>query len=79
MGNSPSPIIFVITVITLTLSLNKTMCSYEISKGAGRISHLLHLDDLKLYGKTDAENESRLQGLWINSKEEKLLKLKEYN
>lgn len=53
--HSLSPLLFIVAEIPLTAILNKTNHVYEISKGAGRISHLLYMDDLNLYTKTEVE------------------------
>ena len=50
-GNSLSPLLFVMTMIPLTLLLRKTKIFYEVSKKGKRINHLLFMDDLKLFAK----------------------------
>ena len=56
-GDSLSPLLFVITMIPLTIILRKTGLGYQTSKMAAKISHLLYIDDLKLYCKTEAQLE----------------------
>ena len=50
-GNSLSPLLFVMTMIPLTLMLRKTNIFYEVRKKGQRINHLLFMDDLKLFAK----------------------------
>ena len=52
--NSLSPSLFVICMIPLTHVLNKAKARYTIG-GKGKINHLLFMDDLKLYGKSENE------------------------
>ena len=47
-GDSLSPLLFVMTMIPLTLMLRKTNIFYEVKKKGERINHLLFMDDLKL-------------------------------
>jgi hypothetical protein len=47
-------------LIPLTIILGQTGFGYQTSKNAVKISHLLYMDDLKLYGKSAAELESLL-------------------
>ena len=51
-GDSLSPLLFVMTMIPLTLMLRKTNIFYEVRKKGERINHLLFMDDLKLFTKT---------------------------
>lgn len=66
-GDSLSPLLFVAAMIPLTITLRKTRLGYQTSKTAARISHLLYMDDLKLYGKTEAELQSLLNTVRIFS------------
>ena len=50
-GDSLSPLLFVMTMIPLTLVLRKTNIFYEVRKKRKRINHLLFMDDLKLFAK----------------------------
>ena len=66
-GDSLSPLLFVVTLIPLTIILRKTVFEYQTSKNAAKISHLLYMDDLKLYGKSAPELESLLNTVRIFS------------
>ena len=59
-GYSLSSLLFVAALIPLTIILKQTQLGYQISKNTSKISHLLFLDNLKLYGKSIAELESLL-------------------
>ena len=63
--DSLSPLLFVAALITLTIILRQTQLGYQISKNTAKISHLLYMDDLKLYGKSTAELESLLNTVRI--------------
>ena len=60
-GDSLSPLHYVIVMITMTTILRQTGLGYQTSKSAAKISHLLYMDDLKLYGKSSNELESLLK------------------
>ena len=53
-GDSLSPMLFVICMILLTHVLRKGKARYTLG-GGGKINHLLFMDDLKLYGKSENE------------------------
>ena len=59
--DSLSPLLLIIGLIPLTLILRKCKEGYEFSNSKERINHLLHMDDLKLYGKTDKGLDSLIQ------------------
>ena len=52
-GDSLSPLIFVICMIPLSLLLRKVKASYEWGRKEFKLNHLLFMDDLKLFGKSD--------------------------
>ena len=68
-GDSLSPLIFITALIPLTILLRKTGLGYHTSKTARAISHLLFMDDLKLYGKSTKETESLLNTVRIFSQD----------
>ena len=51
----------------MTTILRQTGLGYQTSKSATKISHLLYMDDLKLYGKSSDELESLLNTIRIVS------------
>ena len=52
-GDSLSPLLFVIILIPLTNILRKASPGYEFASSKEKINHLLYMDDLKLYTKTE--------------------------
>ena len=64
-GDSLSPLLFCMALNPLSTKLNRTGYGYWVGTGHGRtakrqlISHLLYMDDLKLYGR----NPDQLDGL----------------
>ena len=57
-GDSLSPLLFIIALLSLTSILRKSKPGYKFASGE-KINHLLFMDDLKLYG----ENEKALDSL----------------
>ena len=49
--DSLSPLVFVLTLIPLSLILRKAKAAYELSGSKEKINHLLFIDDLKLYSR----------------------------
>ncbi|MEM7264391.1 MAG: reverse transcriptase domain-containing protein [Pseudomonadota bacterium] len=58
-GDSLSPLLFVLIMTPLSFILRNTSLGYKMSKTSEPISHLLFMDDLKLY----ATNKSQLDSL----------------
>ena len=56
-GDSLSPLLFILALVPLSTVLRQTEKGYQTSKTANKISHLLYMDDLKLYAKTREELE----------------------
>ena len=52
-GDSLSPLLFVISLIPLSLILRKCNAQYSLGKDKPSINHLLFMDDLKLYARSD--------------------------
>ena len=57
-GDSLSPLLFVLCMIPLTLLLRQTKAEYQFKGRHEKINHLLYIDDLKLYGKDEAQIDS---------------------
>ena len=49
-GDSLSSLLFVVSLLPLTLVLRKMKQRYSFGKGKKKLNHLLFIDDLKLYG-----------------------------
>lgn len=54
-GDSLSPLLFVGAMIPLSIILNAEKKGFQFEKTGDKINHLLYMDDLKLYGKTEQE------------------------
>ena len=61
-GDSFSPLLFVMTMIPLTVILRKEQAGFRFSGCREMVNHLLFMDDLKLYGRNEVELE-RLVGI----------------
>ena len=57
-GDSFSPLLFVMAMITLTMILRQVNAGYRFSGSREKVNHLLFMDDLKLYGSCNEELES---------------------
>ena len=69
-GDSFSPLLFVIALIPITLVLRKSKIGYKLGTmkdDSPSLHHLLFMDDLKLFAKTDAQLESLVQTVRICS------------
>ena len=66
-GDSLSPLIFVICMIPLSLLLRKVKASYEWGRKEFKLNHLLFMDDLKLFGKSDDQIDSLVQTVFTFS------------
>ena len=52
-GDSLFPLVFVLTLIPLSLILRKAKAAYDFSESKEKINHLLVMDDLKLYSRSE--------------------------
>ena len=52
-GDSLSPLVIVLALIPLSLIFRKAKAAYEFSEGKKKINHLLFMDDLKLYSRSE--------------------------
>ena len=60
---------FVLALITLSSILRKTKAAYEYSGSKVKINHLLLMDSLKLYSRSEKELDSLVQTIRIFSKD----------
>ena len=69
-GDSISPLLFILCMISLTLLLlRKVKVEYEWYKKHIKLNHLLFMDDLKLFGKGENEINSLAQTVHVFSKD----------
>ena len=57
-GDSLSPLLFVLCMIPMSLVLRTVKAGYELGKKEFSLNHLLFMDDLKLYGKSEEQIDS---------------------
>ena len=68
-GDSLLLLLFIISLIPVTMILNKTKHGYQFSTNGQRINHLLYMDDLKLYTRSEKELNSLVETVRIFSKD----------
>ena len=66
-GDSLSPLLFVISMIPLTLILRKCKVGYTYATDKTKINHLLFMDDVKLYAKSQSQLDTLIQSVRIFS------------
>ena len=66
-GDSLSPLLFVLSMIPLSLVLRKVNACYEWGKKECKLNHLLFMDDLKLFGKNEEQIDSLVNTVHIFS------------
>ena len=67
--DSLSHLVFVLALIPLSLILRKAKAAYEFSESKEKINHLLFMDDLKLYSRSEKELGSLVQTVCVFSKD----------
>ena len=60
---------FVLALIPLSLILRKAKAAYEFSESKENINHLLFMDDLKLYSRSEKGLDSLVQTVCVFSKD----------
>ena len=68
-GDALSPLLFVIALIPLTSVLRNVKAGYSFVSSKEKINHLLFMDDLKLYAKSEKDLESLIQTVRIFSED----------
>ena len=66
-GDSLSPLVFVLTLIPFSLILRKMKAAYEFSESKEKINHLLFMDDLKLYSRSEKGLDSLVETVRVFS------------
>ena len=54
-GDSPSPLLFLLNIVPLSLILKKVNACYKWGKKEYKLNHLLFMDDLKLYAMSEEQ------------------------
>ena len=68
-GDSLSPLVFVLTLIPLSLILRQAKAAYKFSESKEKINHLLFMDDLKLYSRSEKGLDSLVQTVCVFSED----------
>ena len=68
-GDPLSPLVFVLALIPLSLILRKVKAAYELSENKEKINHLLFMDDLKLYSRSEKGLDSLEQTVRVFSED----------
>ena len=68
-GDSLSHLVFVLALVPLSLILRKAKAAYEFSESKEKINHLLFMDDLKLYSRSEKGLDSLVQTVRVFSEE----------
>ena len=60
---------FVLALVPLSLILRKTKAAYKFSKSKEKINHLLFMDDLKLYSRSEKRLDSSVETVCVFSED----------
>ena len=66
-GGSLSPLLLIVAMIPMTRVLERMEARYQLEKGGSRISHLMLIDDIKLFGRGTIEINISVQTVRIVS------------
>ena len=68
-GDSLSPLLFCVALISLTNELNRADCGYQAHGSERKISHLLYMDDLKFVGRNENDLKNEIEVVQTVSKD----------
>ena len=66
-GNSLSPLLFVLSMVPLSLILKKVNAYYKWGKKEYKLNHLLLMDDLKLFAKSEEQTNTLVRTVYVFS------------
>ena len=66
-GDSLSPLMFVLSMVPLSLILKKVSACYKWGEKEYRVNHLLFMDDLKLYAKSEEQTNTLVRTVYVFS------------
>ena len=66
-GDSLSPLLFVLNMVPLSLILKKVNACYKWGKKEYKLNHLLFIDDLKLYSKSEEQTNTLVRTVYVSS------------
>ena len=68
-GDALSPLLFIIAMISLNRILRKCTAGYKLSRSQKKISHLMYMNDIKLFAKNEKELGSLIHAVRIYSQD----------
>ena len=68
-GDALSPLLFIIAMIPLNHILRKCTAGYKLSRWQEKVSHLMYMDDIKLFAKNEKELETLIHAVRIYSQD----------
>jgi hypothetical protein len=68
-GDSLSPLLFIIIMMPLSMLLRREKLGYTFGSGGKTINHLVFMDDIKLYGKSENELEALVELVRVFSRD----------
>ena len=66
-GDSLSPLLFVLSMVALSSILKKVNTCYKWGKKEYKLNHLLFMDDLKLYAKSEEQTSALVRTVYVLS------------
>ena len=66
-GDSLSPLLFVLSMVSLSLILMKVNACYKWGKKEYKLNHLLFIDDLKMYAKSEEQTNTLVRTVYVFS------------
>ena len=66
-GDAQSPLLLIIAMIPLNHILRKCTAGYKLSRSQEKITHLMYMDDIKLFSKNEKELETLILAVRIYS------------
>ena len=68
-GDALSPLLFIIAIMPLNRILRKCTVGYKLSRSQEKVSHLMYMDDIKLFAKNEKELETLIYTVRIYSRD----------
>ena len=68
-GDSLSPLLFIIVMLPLSILLKREEIGYKLGPDGKLINHLLFMDDLKLYGRSEEDLDKLVEVVHVYSRD----------
>ena len=69
LGDSFSPLLFVMAMMSLTHILRRCIGGYKFTKSYDEVNHLMYMDDIKIFTKSEKELETVIHTIKIYSQD----------